>query len=659
MARAAARLEAHLPWASTERRFAGQVGLRSSLAAVPFPEWEPERASRMLETREFRFLGLGFRAGTAIPWSGEPLSDSVASGLVVAALPKLWFYHLNYCDFLNLDLSRPEDATWLASALDIAVGWIRTNRGRRQIAWDPYPLSLRVVNWVKFIGRNARAAEALGRGADVRKMAESIADQVSWLQGQVEEDLGGNHLLKNAKALLFAGAFLECAGSERWWSQGSALLARELDEQVLSDGGHVERSPMYHCQVLEDLLDVKALTAAVPQPLGCVTGLQAAIARMASFLQAILHPDGEIPLLNDSAFGMAAPVRSLLMRASALRPDSPDDSHGHVKGRPIKGGLESSVTATILSDSGYAVLRNRASSSFAILDCGPLGPDYQPGHGHCDLLSYELSLQGQRIVVDTGVSTYELGSNRLYERSTAAHNTIRIDGEEQAEIWASFRVGRRPAAGSMQSGDCESSLGRITWVRGRHFAYAHRNVVHTRTIAATATNIWLVIDALEGQGWHQVDSFIHFHPSVAVESWSGEINLEATITNRGEEEPERVRPAYVLTHAGKRYVLVASGACETALGSSWYAPKFGRRERRPMISWMWRGESPARLTYAFAPLTDATTRMEDLAAALLEAASCSADSSLRPLSTPRKPSYRSVNGPWHRSISCWLKHAAT
>ena len=93
---------------------------------------------------------------------------------------------------------------------------------------------------------------------------------------------------------------------------------------------------------------------------------------------------------------------------------------------------------------GTRVLRAPGSESCLIFDCGPLGPDYQPGHGHCDVLSYELSLHGQRVVVDTGVSTYEPCAERLYERSTAAHNTLRVDGEEQAEVWASFRVGRRP-----------------------------------------------------------------------------------------------------------------------------------------------------------------------------------------------------------------------
>ena len=557
----------------------------------------------MLVSGNLCFLNRSVQGQHSIPWSGESPLGSTLSSRAAAALPKLWFYHLNYCDFLNLDLSRPTDARLLASALDVALDWIRANRRTTRIAWDPYLLSLRVVNWLKFVARNGRAADAIGRGADIRRMIDSVGVQVSWLRSHVEEDLGGNHPVKNAKALLFAGALLDGAESGRWWKQGSELLARELDEQVLADGGHFERSAMYHCQVLEDLLDVQALSAVAPRELACRSELRAAIVRMASFLEAILHPDGEIPLLNDSAFGTATHGGELLKRARALQPGWKLAS---VSRSSRAAERKCSVTAAVLADSGYAVLRDYRTSSFAILDAGPLGPDYQPGHGHCDLLSCELSLDGQRIVTDTGVSTYERGEQRLYERSTAAHNTVRIDGEEQAEVWASFRVGRRPRADRMDSGECACSLGRITWVRGRHFAYAHRGVIHTRTLAAGSSNIWVVLDDLEGEGRYRLESFIHFHPSVDIEAWPAAPSDKA----------KTLLPMYVLHSASKSYLFVASVIGEIAPSSSWYAPEFGRRERRSMISWTWHGELPARLTYAFVPLTDADTRWDDLAASL-------------------------------------------
>ncbi len=77
------------------------------------------------------------------------------------------------------------------------------------------------------------------------------------------------------------------------------------------------------------------------------------------------------------------------------------------------------------------------------MDAGPIGPDYLPGHGHGDMFSYELSLDGRRVVVDGGTSTYEAGPERDWVRSTRAHNTVEIAGEDQCEFFGAFRVGRR------------------------------------------------------------------------------------------------------------------------------------------------------------------------------------------------------------------------
>src|SRR5262249_26234360 len=93
------------------------------------------------------------------------------------------------------------------------------------------------------------------------------------------------------------------------------------------------------------------------------------------------------------------------------------------------------------AESGYYVCRN--GEDVMILDCGSIGPDYQPGHAHCDTLSYELAINGRRVIVDSGVFDYEPSSERAYARSTRAHNTVVVDGEDQSEIWGVFRVARR------------------------------------------------------------------------------------------------------------------------------------------------------------------------------------------------------------------------
>src|SRR5439155_3503852 len=88
--------------------------------------------------------------------------------------------------------------------------------------------------------------------------------QARWLRGRLEHHLLGNHLWANAKALVFAGAWFEGAEAERWLDTGVRLLRREFAEQILADGGHFERSPMYHAIALADVLDLCALDIALP-----------------------------------------------------------------------------------------------------------------------------------------------------------------------------------------------------------------------------------------------------------------------------------------------------------------------------------------------------------------------------------------------------------
>jgi uncharacterized heparinase superfamily protein len=534
------------------------VALRKVSLAPPFPEWRPAEALRMLATGEFCFLNVAYSASEATPWSSESLG-------------KLWLYHLNYFDFVNADLRAPHHRLHLRRALALARDWCARNGTGLEVGWEPYPLSLRTVNWLKFLLRNAEAAEALGEGKTLEALLASLRIQALSLECRLETDLLANHLLKNVKAMMFAGALLDAPESSRWWAKGEKLLARELAEQVLPDGGHIERSPMYHAEVLEDLLDLQALGEACGGSCNGMPKLSPCVMRMAQFLRCLLHPDGEIPLFNDSVLGVAPAPGGLLERAGApVEPPSGD--------RP---------QVTVFRESGYGVVRDTSSGSCLIFDCGPLGPDYQPGHGHCDVLSYELALHGRRVVVDTGVSTYESCAERHYERSTSAHNTLRIDGEEQAEIWASFRVGRRPRGGRLEGGEIKGSH----FLRGVHFAYQPRGVIHYRTIVLTPRRCWVVIDFLGGKGKRLVESFIHFHPSVGVE-------MSDPPSNNG---PVRADTCWAVRFGEEQYFLTTLGGGVARPQQTWYAPEFGLRQHRTTLHWAWQGDLPASLIYALTP----------------------------------------------------------
>ena len=550
------------------------VSLRQLSSLPSFPEWQPETSRRIIQHREFQFLNQSFSGSAEIPWPGGEFG-------------RLWDYQLHYFDYINLDLTSPADEQLLLAALTIVSNWIDCNSWGQPPGWEPYPLSLRIVNWLKFLVRHAKRLEETGQAERVAGMLASLAAQIRALEATLEKDVLTNHLLKNIKALVFTGALLEAAESHCWLNHGLKLLKREIQEQILEDGGHFQRSPMYHAQVLEDLLDLDTVMTACPLSAAESQSEIAAevakkvrdrIIQMSAWLEAVLHPDDEIPLLNDSAFGMNRSLRDVLRRAG---------NHGPAKRPDVDGPIPDPIGVQLLRHSGYATIRHEPSRSWLVFDCGPLGPAYQPGHGHCDLLSFELSLHGMRVVVDTGTSTYEAGSVRSHERSTAAHNTLRIGGEEQAEIWSSFRVGRRPRVRGLTA----ATHSQLCFVQGQYSAVPRSGVTHSRAVVRDAGGVWWIVDLLKGRGEHSVESFIHFHPQIKVKRVKPAAN----------SAPVDLREQAELDFAGHRYRLFEPEAVAFSLAESWYSPEFGLRLANTVASWKWRGRLPVMFASALAP----------------------------------------------------------
>lgn len=328
--------------------------------------------------------------------------------------PKLWLYNLHYFD----DLAAPESAGRRGLQRELVARWIAENPPGIGNGWEPYPVSLRIVNWIKW----ALAGEPLEPS-----WRDSLAMQVRWLAGHVEWHLLGNHILANAKALVLAGLFFDGAEAEEWLRAGLAIYGRELPEQILADGAHFELSPMYHAIILEDLLDLINAARAYGHAGGGLFGdLPRITARMRSWLAAMTHPDGGPAFFNDAAYGIAPSRAALETYAARL-------------GLAAVAGPGQGVHH--LEASGY--VRVDYGAMAAILDLAAVGPDYIPGHAHADTLSFELSLGTERIVVNGGTSTYAPGPRREAERATAAHNTVEIGGENSSEVWSSFRVARR------------------------------------------------------------------------------------------------------------------------------------------------------------------------------------------------------------------------
>lgn len=458
----------------------------------------PELVSLLDETRELR---------SARAWDAPEV-------------PKLWRYHLHYFDDLTAS-GAPDRAEWHAALI---ARWLAENPPGHGTGWEPYPTSRRIVSWIKW---------ALGGGRLGPAATDSLAAQARWLARRLEWHLLGNHLWANAKALLFAGCFFGGAEAEGWLARGARILLAQLGEQVLADGGHFERSPMYHALAVEDVLDV--LNAADAWPGRVPAALGASLARrapeMLRWLACMSHPDGEIALLNDSAFGVAPTWRELAAYAERLA----------LAAAPRRSPLEH------LRDSGYASAER--GPFWLVADVGPLGPDYQPGHAHADSLSFELSAFGVRWIVDSGCSTYAIGPERSRQRGTAAHNTVLVDGHDSSEVWSSFRVGRRARPRDVTV----TTDGERVLIRGAHDGYAGRGVLHRRELALRSDALG-ISDRLEGS-FGAAESRLHLHPEVEVEQLG----------------PSRVR----LRRDGHALVLRAENARLRSAPSSWH-PGFNR-----------------------------------------------------------------------------------
>lgn len=402
---------------------------------------------------------------------------------------RLWRYNLHYFDYL-LDESRSLD-----TRDHLISDWIAYNPLGTADGWEPYSTSLRIVNWVTFFLRSESA-----RALDPAWL-RSLYGQALWLERNIEYHILANHYLKNGLAMLFAGTFFVGADAERWLALGLRILCEETEEQMLADGGHYERSAMYHAIACQDVLDAlnlfRADTVMVPDDV--IRRLEAKAEAGIRYLFDILHPDGEIPLFNDAAMGIAPSAAALAAYAATIL------------GRPVRLAGDSPAVIN-KPDTGYFGVR--AGEDILLVDCGALGPDYQPGHGHCDTLSFELSLDGRRVVVDSGTHGYENDELRAILRGTAAHNTVKVEASEQSEIWAAFRVGRRAKPITARI-DGEPS-GEIVFT-GAHDGYHHlrQRVTHERTIHYRAPDqVLCVTDTLSGTGAVSAESFLHLAPGL-------------------------------------------------------------------------------------------------------------------------------------------------
>lgn len=412
-----------------------------------------------------------------------------------AGKAKLWLYNLHYLDDLHAHDAPRRNAVHVQMVND----WIAANPPAGGDGWEPYPLSLRIVNLIKWISRQEHI--------DARWLS-SFALQTDALYRQREFHILGNHLFVNAKALLFAGTALRTRAAAKWLRAGLDILDNEVAEQFLSDGAHFELSPMYHATMLWDLCDLVMLARWTRHP-----DLQdrepqwrEVIAKGIEWLRAMVHPDGEISFFNDATLDIA-PTSAQLERYGAMLACLPP-----AQDTRTQRGWETQHHRA----SGYVTIDAVQHAHRALLDLARVGPDYQPGHAHADTLSFELSLFGQRLFVNSGISQYGQDARRQQQRSTAAHNTVEIDHLDSSEVWGGFRVGQRARPSQVTV----ASAGQDVRVTGEHDGYRRlKGRVQVYREWLFGEGHMTVTDRLRGT-WTVARSRLYCHPDVNVEQLS-------------------------------------------------------------------------------------------------------------------------------------------
>lgn len=351
---------------------------------------------------------------------------------------KLWNYQLQYLNYI-LDEQIPVD-----ERLGILIDISQQINGKK-LKSEPYPISLRLTNTLIFIQKHSIQNEEINK---------AIKFQLSFLENNLEYHLLANHLLENYISLCFTFVVLN---NEKKKTKYFKLLLEGLAEQILADGAHYERTPAYHTQILIHLLQLVFLMESTNQPSEVLIELKNTCSKMFGWYNGITINGTQVPLLNDSARSTTSTYHELQEMAN----------HCNIK-----------PEVNQFSDSGFRILRNKDLT--LIINCGNITPSYQPGHAHADMLHFVLYFKGEEILVDTGISTYEVIPERSLEKSTRMHNTVSVGVENQSQIWASFRMAKRASTRILEESN-EKLVAEVKWYNGilhkRSFSLSNEKLI--------------------------------------------------------------------------------------------------------------------------------------------------------------------------------------
>lgn len=566
-------------------------------------------------------FGQSFDLGWEIVWQRDPLTGrdwpntfygdvNIRDGQTIGGVK--WVWELNrhhHLVTLGKAYFLSGDEQYAQEVCAQLRSWIEDNPPLVGVNWtSPLELAIRLINWVwalAFIRQSAAlTAETFG------VVLQSVARQAQHISRHLSAySSANNHLIGEAAGLAFVGLFFpELPDAEQWRDKGLGILEREIEKQIYPDGVPAEQAIHY----LAFVLDFNLLAWGLAELNGfTVPSIWYERLELAcEFISHVMDGEGHVPALGDSDDAwvvrlddrpQANNYRSILATAAVLleRPDFKaraerwDEKSHWLLGPAGQETFEAlpvdtpKFSSRAFEEGGYCVMR--APERVITFDCGPLGYLSIAAHGHADALSLTVSLDGEPILIDPGAYAYqEGGEQRDYFRSTAAHNTVVVDGENQSEMLGMFLWGRKAKAHLLHWETTEN----YDLAIAEHDGYEKLGVTHRRAVLFHKPDWLIVADRLKGEGEHSFEQL-----------WHMPAGCKATIEQDNLDQP------YISLDVGHKRVLLIPLEVPAAVHpriqvgeeqpmQGWASPRYGEIEPAPVVNFVGKSSFPVQLVVA-------------------------------------------------------------
>lgn len=451
--------------------------------------------------------------------------------------------HLRFID-LGKAYWLTEDEKYAEEFIKQLMDWINENPYQYNLGWTQNLIvSQRAISWcfsfVFFFHSQKFSGDVLN------KFLKSILEHRKYIEEHLElAEKTSNHLIGNLSALFLVNfLFPEFEGADSKYKKSISMLIKEIDKQIYSDGVDYEQSISYHRYVLEFCLIPVILCRmnGIPLPERFLKKIE----KMIEFILYISKPDGFVYPISDADGARVFNLNNAHINdyQSYLAVGAVLFDRGDFKSMAGENceeviwllgpkGLEKywdiqltqpAVCSKAFWDGGYFILRDRWSTDAKQLffDCGNIGMGYTDDgeygtHGHSDLLNFGISAYGETFITDIGSGTYT-GNKKVHDyfRSSAGHNTINIDGQDQSILTTTWAMKNRARP---LKGECFTSQ-HFDYVSGAHDGYRRLShpIIHRREILFVKPDYWIMVDSLLGRGYHHLEAFYHLSPGLDVD----------------------------------------------------------------------------------------------------------------------------------------------